>query len=458
VSAMRVRVTPGGLVGGELSVPGDKSIAHRWLIAAAIGRGTSRLTGLSRSLDTRSTAACLARLFPAAGPALEAWASSPPVPAERNGSTWNRGASTLDVLEVEGEGRSHLASPSSPLDCGNSGTTMRLLAGVVAAAPFTTILAGDASLSRRPMERVARPLREMGAHVVTNDGTPPLEITGSDLGGIAFEPEVPSAQVKGAVLLAALAASGTTSVGERVPTRDHTERLLDRLGAPLRRQGGRVELEGPFETGPVEGRVPGDPSGAAFLVGTAALTGSALAIDGVGLNPSRLRWLEVLARMGVVTSTAPDREEFGEPVGRLEAQPASRIRPVRVPLDELPRVIDEVPLLAAVAAHADGASRFEGGAELRVKESDRLTSLVEGIRGLGGEASIDGDDLVIGGGGLRGGTADAAADHRIAMALVVAALAADAPCEVGGVEVAEVSFPGFVPLLRSAGAALEERS
>jgi 3-phosphoshikimate 1-carboxyvinyltransferase len=455
---MRVRVTPGGRVAGESSVPGDKSIAHRWLIAAAIGRGTSHLIGVPGSLDTRSTAACLARLCRAAGPALEAWASRPAVAGERNGSTCNRGASTLDVLEVEGEGRSQLAAPTSPLDCGNSGTTMRLLAGVVAAAPFTTVLAGDDSLSRRPMERVARPLREMGADVATSNGTPPVKITGADLRGIAFEPEVPSAQVKGAVLLAALAGSGTTSVRERVPTRDHTERLLDSLGAPMRRGTGRLEVDGPFESGPVEGRVPGDPSGAAFLIGAAALTGSPLAIDGVGLNPSRLRWLDVLARMGVDTSTASDREEVGEPVGRLEVRPAASIRPVRVSADELPLVIDEVPLLAAVAAHAQGESRFEGGAELRVKESDRLASLVEGIRGLGGEASVDGDDLVIAGGGLRGGAAEAAADHRIAMALIVASLAATGPCEVGGAEVAEVSFPGFVSLLRSSGAELEERS
>ena len=335
---------------------------------------------------------------------------------------------------------------------------MRLLAGVVSGAPFTTVLTGDDSLTRRPMERVARPLREMGAEVVTNDGTAPMTITGAELRGIGFEPEVPSAQVKGAVLLAGLAASGTTSIREPVPTRDHTERLLDSLGAPLRRASGRVELDGPFETGPVEGRVPGDPSGAAFLVGAAALTGSALSIEGVGLNRSRLRWLEVLVRMGVHTITAQDHEEVGEPVGRLEVQPATGVRPIRVPADELPLVIDEVPLLAAVAAHAPGESRFEGGAELRVKESDRLASLVEGIRGLGGEASVEGDDLVIEGGGLRGGAAEAAADHRIAMALIVGSLAAAAPCEIRGVEVAEVSFPGFVGLLRSLGAEVEERS
>lgn len=455
---MRVRVTPGHRVGGELSVPGDKSIAHRWLIAAASGRGRSRLAGLPRSLDTRSTAACLARLSRTAGPALEAWASSPAVADERNGSTWNPGASTLDVLEVEGEGRSRLSQADSPLDCGNSGTTMRLLAGIVAAAPFTTVLSGDPSLARRPMERVARPLREMGAEVETDDGRPPVTITGSELVGIAFEADVPSAQVKSAVLLAALAASGTTSVREPVRTRDHTERLLEALGAPLRSVDGGIELDGPFETGPVEGRVPGDPSAAAFLVGAAVLTGAPLEIQGVGLNPSRLAWLDVLSRLWIETTTERDGEELGEPVGRLAVGPAAGIDYVRVPPDELPLVIDEVPLLAALAVHGGEESRFEGGAELRLKESDRLAALVDGIRGLGGEAAVEGDDLVVAGGGLRGGAARSAGDHRIAMALIVAALAADAPCEIDDVEVADVSFPGFVPLLRAAGAGIEERT
>ena len=455
---MRVRVDPGGRVAGALSVPGDKSIAHRWLIAAATGRGVSRLAGLPRSLDTRSTATCLARLCGAAGPALEAWASSPVVADERNGSTWNREASTLDVLNVEGEGRSGLSPAGSALDCGNSGTTIRLLAGIAAGAPFTTVLTGDRSLARRPMERVARPLREMGAEVQTDAGRPPLTITGSELVGIAFEPDVPSAQVKSTVLLAALAAEGTTSVREPVRTRDHTERLLEALGAPLRQADGRTELDGPFETGPIDGRVPGDPSAAAFLVGAAALTGAPLEIVRVGLNPSRLAWVDVLSRMGIVTTAATDGEEVGEPVGHLSVAPVSAIRSVRVPPDELPLVIDEVPLLAALAVHAGGESRFEGGAELRVKESDRLAALVEGIRGLGGEVDVEGDDLVVGGGGLRGGTARSAADHRIAMALIVAALAAESPCEVEGVEVADVSFPGFVPLLRAGGADLEERT
>jgi 3-phosphoshikimate 1-carboxyvinyltransferase len=378
------------------------------------------------------------------------------VAGERNGSTWNRDTATLEVLEVEGEGRSAFTAPASPLDCGNSGTTMRLLAGLVAAAPFTTVLVGDRSLTSRPMERVARPLRAMGAEVLTREGAPPVTVIGRGLRAIEFEPDVPSAQVKGSVLLAALAAAGTTTIAERVPTRDHTERLLEALGAPVRRADGRIELDGPSEVGPLAGEVPGDPSAAAFLVGAATLTGSAIALTRVGLNPSRLRWLDVLGRMGVRASTWVEAEEVGEPVGRLETEPATAIRPVRVPSEELPLVIDEVPVLAGIAAHADGESRFEGGSELREKESDRLAALVDGVRAMGGEADLEGDDLVIGGGGLRGGAASAAGDHRIAMALIVSALAAGAPCEVDGVEVAEVSFPGFVPLLRSLGATVEE--
>ena len=213
-------------------MPGDKSISHRWILLAATADGRSRLEGLPRSLDTTSTADCLALLVPPVRPALEAWGSSPGVTGERHGSTWNPEASTLDLegLDLHGEGRGSLRPPGRDLPCGNSGTSMRLLAGLVASAPFTTVLRGDASLSGRPMERVAEPLRAMGADVTTEDGRPPLTIHGRDLRGIRFEARVPSAQVKGAVFLAALAAEGPTAVIEPVPTRDHTERALAALG------------------------------------------------------------------------------------------------------------------------------------------------------------------------------------------------------------------------------------
>jgi 3-phosphoshikimate 1-carboxyvinyltransferase len=454
---MKVRVTPGGTVAGEARVPGDKSISHRWLLLAATADGRSRLEGLPRSLDTSSTAGCLALLAPPVRPALEAWGSSPGATGERHGSTWNREASTLDleVLDLHGEGRGSLRPPGRDLSCGNSGTSMRLLAGLVASAPFATVLRGDASLSRRPMERVAQPLRAMGADVTTEDGHAPLTIQGGDLRGIRFEAEVPSAQVKSAVLLAALAADGLTTVVEPVPTRDHTERALGALGTPLRLDDAGVILDGPFQHEGFSGRVPGDPSSAAFLLAAAALTGGALTLLGVGLNPTRLAFVEVLRRMGVVVDVEPEDEELGEPVGTMRLAPGGTLRPVRVAASEVPSVIDEVPILAALAAHADGASTFEGASELRVKESDRLSVLAEGLRALGGDAADDGDDLVVGGGGLEGGSARSAGDHRMAMALTVAAVAARTPSQIDGVESAAVSFPGFFGLLASLGADVE---
>ncbi|MGI8616183.1 MAG: 3-phosphoshikimate 1-carboxyvinyltransferase [Actinomycetota bacterium] len=454
---MRARLTPGATIEGEVGVPGDKSISHRWLLMAATATGASRLEGLPRSLDTRSTAACLAELVPSARPALEAWALSPWVTDERDGSTWNRETSTLDLttLDLRGEGRKSLLRPETALDCGNSGTTMRLVAGLVSPSPFETVLRGDPSLSTRPMERVAEPLRRMGADVTTQDGHPPLTVRGSALRGIRFEPDVPSAQVKGAVLLAALAAEGPTTVSEPVPTRDHTERLFFALGAPIRSEGPDLVLEGSFQHEGFYGAVPGDPSSAAFLLGAAALTGGHLTVLGVSLNPTRLRLLDVLGRMGLEVEVKVEGEELGEPVGTMRIDPGGVLRPVHVDGSELPLVIDEVPLIAALAAHADGPSRFEGAAELRVKESDRLTVLAEGIRALGGEAAEEGDDLMIGGGGLAGGSARSEGDHRMAMALAVSALAARAPSDIDAIESVSVSFPGFFELLRTLGAGVE---
>jgi 3-phosphoshikimate 1-carboxyvinyltransferase len=366
-------------------------------------------------------------------------------------------ASTLDleVLDLQGEGRGSLRPPDRELDCGNSGTSMRLLAGLVASAPFLTVLTGDASLSTRPMERVASPLRAMGADVATRDGHPPLTIRGGELHGISFAPEVPSAQVKGAVLLAALAADGSTTVAESVPTRDHTERALVALGAPVRTTEAGIVLDGPFRHEGFRGRVPGDPSSAAFLLAAAAITGGEVALTRVGLNPSRLAFLKVFERMGLDVDIELEGSDLGEPVGAMRLASGGRVQPVHVGADELPLVIDEVPILAALAAHADGPSRFESASELRVKESDRLSVLAEGIRSLGGQAEVEGDDLAIGGGGLAGGSARSAGDHRMAMALTVAATAARTASEIDGAESAAVSFPGFFGLLRALGADVE---
>ena len=453
---MRIRITPGGHLSGEVAVAGDKSIAHRWLVLAATASGSSRLVDLPGSLDVRSMASCLASVSGRARPALEAWASNDPATAQGHGSTWNLGEAGGDgsTLEVQGEGRDTLVPSSQPLDCGNAGTAMRLLAGVVAGAPFRSILRGDASLSTRPMERVAEPLRRMGAKVETTGGCAPLTVEGGSLRGISFQSPVPSAQVKGAVLLAGLSAEGETVVRETAPTRDHTERALAALGAPVRIHGGEIALH-PFQHEGFDARCPGDPSSAAFLVAAAALTGSAITITGVGLNPSRTHFLEIMGRMGIETQTRVDREELGEPVGDLWVESSDAIRPVRISAQELPLVIDEVPVLALLAAHAAGDTWFLEAGELRHKESDRLEAVAEGIRSLGGHAAVEGEDLVMAGGGLEGGTGYSGGDHRMAMAFAVSALAAQRPCEVEGMESADVSFPGFVAVLRRLGASIE---
>jgi 3-phosphoshikimate 1-carboxyvinyltransferase len=456
---MRAVVTPGGEVGGVVRVPGDKSIAHRWLLLAAIADGTSRLTDVPASLDVRSTAACIATVAPKARPSLDLWADDAGSRVEGGGSTWNSGetAEPATTLEVEGEGVEGLRVASHPLDCGNSGTTMRLLSGMLAGRPFTSVLTGDASLRARPMERVAAPLREMGADVTTIDGHAPVTVSGGRLQGIDHRMATPSAQVKGAILLAGLQADGRTTVVEAATTRDHTERALAALGAPVGAQDGSVWVErGGF--GGFAARVPGDVSSAAFVAGGAAILGSSVEVAGVGLNPSRLHLLEVLRRMGASAEIREETVELGEPVGRLTVARAGRLLATTVDAAELPLVIDEVPLLAAVAAHAEGSTRFAGVGELRVKESDRVRAIVRGLADLGGRAWTEGDDLVVEGGGIRGGASQAGGDHRIAMALVVAALGATHPSTIDGVDAAEVSFPGFVGTLAAAGATIEEAS
>ncbi len=457
--SVRVRIEPGGRVQGHAEVPGDKAIAHRWLMLVATAKGESRLMGLPPSLDVRATARALAELFPPRNrPPLEAWAASAAGEAEGGGLTVHRSVRSAwpgGEVVVEAEGRDALVPPTRPLDCGNSGTTMRLLVGILAAAPFASVLTGDDSLSRRPMERVAIPLREMGARVKTTDGHSPLEVHGSVLRGIRYEVPVPSGQVKGAVLLAGVAAEGETEVVEAVQTRDHTERALSALGASVRHDG-RVVAVSRFQHGGFEATVPGDVSSAAFLLAAGALTGGAVRVDEVGLNPSRTRFLAVLERMGIRIEERATGAQLGEPVGELALRSVGAMTGTDVSAEELPLVIDEVPVLAAVAAHAEGETRFRGGGELAAKESNRLAGLALLIRDLGGQAKVKGEDLIVSGGGLRGGSVDAHRDHRMAMAAAVACLRATSPCEIDGMEWAAVSFPGFAPLLRALGARIEE--
>lgn len=304
------------------------------------------------------------------------------------------------------------------------------------------------------MERIAEPLRRMRASVLTHDGCAPLEIAGGSLQGLDHELLMPSAQVKGSVLLAGLSAHGRTRVFEPAPTRDHTERALSHLGAPVVLGDGVVSVRAYQHSG-FAGSVPGDVSSAAFLVSAAALTGQELTIEGVGLNPTRTHFLTVMERMGITVDRRGREDQLGEPVGELHVAPCEGLRGTTIEARELPLVIDEVPVLAALATHAAGESWFREAGELRVKESDRLRGVAEGLRSLGGHAAAQGDDLVVAGGGLEGGRADARGDHRMAMALVVAALGARSPVEVDGVEAADVSFPGFVETLRSLGARIE---
>lgn len=434
-------VEPSGALRGSVSVPGDKSIAHRWLILAATGSGRSRLTRLPQSHDVRSTAACLLRLASVPQAALESWL---------------RGEEASEVI-VDGLGFDGVAAPDGALDCGNSGTTMRLLAGVLAGREFSSVLDGDESLIARPMERVAEPLRAMGADVQTDEGHAPITIRGGRLRGKRFEVPVPSAQVKGAILLAGLQAEGLTEAEETTQTRDHTERALEALGAPIVRAGLRVSCE-TFQHGGLEAVVPGDLSSAAFLLAAACLReGSEVSVTGVGTNPTRVAFLDVLRRAGAEVTVTTDDESLGEPVGTVTLRAAS-LRPFTVGPEDIPGIVDEVPALAAVAAHAPGPSRFEGAGELRMKESDRLAGIVAGLRELGGEAEVVDDTLIVGGGGLAGGWTDAQDDHRLAMAFAVTALAAREPTVVRGAEWAGVSFPGFARTLRTIGGEIGESS
>jgi 3-phosphoshikimate 1-carboxyvinyltransferase len=294
----------------------------------------------------------------------------------------------------------------------------------------------------------------MGATVETTSGHSPLRIEGGGLHGIRYAAGVPSAQVKSAVLLAGLVAADDTVVEESVTTRDHTERLLAALGAPIHVVGATVTVSA-FQHGAFGGVVPGDPSSASFLVAAAALTRGELTITALGLNPTRLGFLDVMERMGVKIQRLVRGEELGEPVGELLVTPSSEILPTRVEEDELPLVIDETPVLALLAAHASGESRFVGAGELRVKESDRLTGVARTVTELGGHATVQGNDLVVVGGGLEGGVTHSVGDHRLAMAAVVGALAARGPSRIEAIEAVDVSFPGFAEALRSLGARVE---
>ena len=472
-----------------LRVPGDKSISHRALLFAALAEGESRIAGLAGGADVRSTARCLAQL----GVPLLRGDGTPFAPPPRSElategtePTFNppgrpTGSRRLpprdpdmgpDDAIVLGGGLRGLIKPEGPLDCGNSGTTIRLFAGVLAGAGIEATLIGDASLSRRPMERVASPLRALGIDVETTSGKPPLRLRGGQILPGAIKSEVASAQVKSAVLLAGLFADGETSFTEPGRSRDHTERMLRACGVSVKQSGTTVSVRGKATLKPYALDVPGDVSSAAFLLAAALIgpEGSEIVLDHVGVNPTRVGFLDALAGFGaqVKLGVGPDGRGdpagtalFGdslEPVARLTVK-AQKLRGADLDEPLVLRAIDEVPILAVLGALAEGQTRIVGARELRVKESDRLAQMAAGLRAMGAEVDELPDGLVLAGlrpgQKLHGAEIDSAHDHRIALAFSIAALAAEGPTTITGAEWADVSYPGFFSLLRRLGAEVE---
>ena len=348
---------------------------------------------------------------------------------------------------VEGRGLGGLSSPGRPLDAGNSGTTARFLMGVLAGHPFTATLIGDDSLSRRPMRRVAEPLERMGARIDTTGGCLPATVQGGRLRGITYSAPVPSAQVKSAVLLAGLHAEGVTTVAEPQQTRDHTERAMAAFGADIAVDRGRLSLRGRRALVAADIAVPGDPSSAAFWAAAAAgIPGAAVVLEGVSVNPTRTAFLGVMERMGASVSVQADDEAGGEPRGTVTVR-HDTLRPVEILPSEVPGLIDELPALAALATFGGGIA-VSGAGELRVKESDRIAMLVAGLRALGADVEERHDGFSVEGGRhLAGGAADAAGDHRLAMAFAVAALGARGDSRIRGADSVAISYPGFFDTL-----------
>lgn len=416
-------------VAGTVRVPGDKSITHRVLLLAALARGTSRIGGALTSLDARSTARVLRQLGAGLSPL-------------RTGAT----------TTVQGRGR--FRRPIESLNCGNSGTTTRLLLGLLSAHQFSATLTGDSSLRRRPMRRVTGPLSEMGARFIERNGDGlPLTVEGARLKALIYDMPVSSAQIKSALLLAGVA--GEAEVTLREPhgrSRDHTERLLRAFGYGIRESEGWIHFSPSGQVEPFEIEVPGDPSSAAFLVGAATLAeGGELRIAGVGVNPTRIGFLEVLRRMGGQVRIESQATQFGEPVGDLVVKPGA-LRGTEVHAREIPGLIDEIPILAVLASRAEGSTTFREVGELRVKESDRLALMAENLRAVGARAEVIGEDLVVEGSDtVPEGRVRTAADHRLAMAFAVLGTLPKARVRIDNLASAAVSFPNFPKTLRKIG-------
>jgi 3-phosphoshikimate 1-carboxyvinyltransferase len=431
IPVAHVRASP--RLRGELRLPGDKSISHRALILAALAEGESRIEGAGDGADVRSTAGIMEAL----GARVER------TPGDERTVSYR----------VVSPGADGLSQPSAILDCGNSGTSLRLISGVVAGLPMRCILDGDESLRRRPVARIIEPLRSMGAelHARRNDSLPPLTVVGrTPLGAIDYATSVPSAQVKSAVLLAGLRADGRTTVRESVATRDHTERMLRARGVPVERtvgpDGVAVVIQGGVKVQAVTERVPGDASAAAFWLVAAAIHPDAeLTLHDVGVNPTRRAVIDILRSMGAEIEERPHATDdgVGEPVADLVVR-SSALRAIELEPGEVAAAIDEIPILCLAAAAATGRTVIRGAGELRHKESDRIAGTAAGLRALGARVEIDGDDLTIEGGAvLHGAETDSLDDHRLAMTFAIAGLIATGETSIGRPGSAAISYPGF---------------
>jgi len=425
-------VAPGGTLKGTIRVPGDKSISHRSIMLGALADGVTAIDGFLEGEDSLATL----RAFQEMGVHIERRAPGRVI--------------------VHGVGLDGLQAPNGPIYLGNSGTSMRLLSGILAAQPFNTILEGDASLMQRPMRRVTRPLEQMGGRIITTEaGTPPLEIRGGrTLRGIHYKMPVASAQVKSALLLAGLYAQGETCVTEPAPTRDHTERMLEAFSWPVERKGRRICVRGGGRLRATRIQVPGDISSAAFfMVGAALVPDGDIVLEQLGVNPTRTGVINILRRMGVDIQLLNERRAGGEPVADIRVR-GGELRGIRIPEEEVPLAIDEFPAIFIAAACARGTTVLTGAEELRVKESDRIQVMADGLNALGIGAQATADGMVIEGGGLQGGEVDSHGDHRIAMAFTMAALRAKGEIRILDCANVATSFPGFVEMACRAGMSL----
>jgi 3-phosphoshikimate 1-carboxyvinyltransferase len=409
---------------GSLALPGDKSISHRYAMLAGFAAGTSRITNFSTGQDPHSSLACM----------------------EAMGAT---SKTTGRVIEVTGTG-GVLRAPSQPLDCGNSGSTMRMLAGLIAAQDGDFTLVGDESLTVRPMERIRKPLAAMGARIDLTDGHAPMTIHGGPLEAIDFDTPIPSAQVKTAVLFAGLQAAGVTSLSESVRTRDHSEHALRAFGAKLERDGERLRIAGEQKLHGIDVSVPGDMSSAAFFLCAALLfEDSNLVLDALGMNPTRSALLDVVSTLGGVIKVLDVGEQHGEMSGTIQVNRSPRgLKGIDISGSLSAQLIDELPVLAAIGPYTSDGIRIRDAKELRVKESDRIALVVKNLRAMGAEVVEHDDGMDIPGGQtLRGGVIDSGLDHRIAMAFSIAALRAEGETEIHGAEAAAISFPEFFDYL-----------